>query len=233
MPAADGVSPEDLRRAIRAAHPRFFAAVLADARVTAGYRAERFEFRSRADAAVQALRLMWVSDHVRRAGALSGEGPVAGVGRPDPPAAGAPARDGDRAGLDRRSGDGAAGRLPRARSGRDRRDRDDRVRGRDLPLGHDRVALGELPGPDDRAERAHRFGGEDHRAGTCGRGRPRRRECRRGRRRGAGDDRHGRTRARCRAGRRVRARADPGTAPDRPRSAPRYIPTDADPPEGS
>ena len=51
-----------LRREIRAQHPRFVEAVLEDAKVTASYRAERFEFRSRADAGVQALRLMWVSD---------------------------------------------------------------------------------------------------------------------------------------------------------------------------
>ncbi len=47
---------------IRARHPRFIDAVLADARVNAAYRAERFEFGSRADAIVQALRLMWVTD---------------------------------------------------------------------------------------------------------------------------------------------------------------------------
>jgi len=46
----------------RARHPRFIAAVIADARVTASYRAERSEFNGRVDAALQALRLMWVSD---------------------------------------------------------------------------------------------------------------------------------------------------------------------------
>ena len=46
----------------RAQHPRFIAAVIADARVTCAYRAERSQFRGRADAALQALRLMWVSD---------------------------------------------------------------------------------------------------------------------------------------------------------------------------
>jgi len=46
----------------RAEHPRFFDALIADARTTAAYRAERFEFRGRIDAATQALRLMWVSD---------------------------------------------------------------------------------------------------------------------------------------------------------------------------
>jgi serine O-acetyltransferase len=47
---------------IRAAQPKFVAAVLADAKVTAAYRSERFEFRGRLDAAVQALRLAWRSD---------------------------------------------------------------------------------------------------------------------------------------------------------------------------
>lgn len=36
--------------------------MLADARVTAAYRGERAEFRSAADATLQVLRLMWVSD---------------------------------------------------------------------------------------------------------------------------------------------------------------------------
>ncbi len=49
-------------RSIRARHPGFRAAVLADARITARHRGERHEFRSRLDAAVQVLRLMWVSD---------------------------------------------------------------------------------------------------------------------------------------------------------------------------
>ena len=47
---------------VRAKHPHFFAALIADASVTASYRAERSEFRSRADAVAQSLRLMWVSD---------------------------------------------------------------------------------------------------------------------------------------------------------------------------
>jgi serine O-acetyltransferase len=47
---------------IRSQHPHFSAAVLADARATAGYRGERNVFRSRADAAAQMLRLMFVSD---------------------------------------------------------------------------------------------------------------------------------------------------------------------------
>ena len=47
---------------VRAKHPHFVAAMIADASVTASYRAERSEFRGRADAIVQSLRLMWVSD---------------------------------------------------------------------------------------------------------------------------------------------------------------------------
>jgi serine O-acetyltransferase len=49
-------------RAIRARHPRLREALLADARITAGYRGERHEFRSRLDAALQIARLAWVSD---------------------------------------------------------------------------------------------------------------------------------------------------------------------------
>jgi serine O-acetyltransferase len=58
-PAALG--PERLRD-VRARHPRFRVALLADARVTAAYRGERFEFRSRLDALWQCLRLMVVAD---------------------------------------------------------------------------------------------------------------------------------------------------------------------------
>jgi serine O-acetyltransferase len=50
------------RKALAARHPRFFEALLADARITAAMRGERQEFRSRADALLQALRLIWVSD---------------------------------------------------------------------------------------------------------------------------------------------------------------------------
>jgi serine O-acetyltransferase len=42
--------------------PRFLDAVLADAKVTAAYRNERWEFHSSADAFTQALRLMWRTD---------------------------------------------------------------------------------------------------------------------------------------------------------------------------
>jgi serine O-acetyltransferase len=49
-------------RAIRARHPGLREALVADARMTARHRGERFEFRSTADTVVQILRLAWVSD---------------------------------------------------------------------------------------------------------------------------------------------------------------------------
>jgi serine O-acetyltransferase len=56
------IDGSSLMREVRSRHPRFREAVAADARVTAAHRGERAEFRSRIDAAVQALRLMWASD---------------------------------------------------------------------------------------------------------------------------------------------------------------------------
>jgi serine O-acetyltransferase len=53
---------EDFLRAVRARHPGFVEALMADAKLTAGYRGERHEFRSRLDAAVQLARLALVSD---------------------------------------------------------------------------------------------------------------------------------------------------------------------------
>lgn len=49
-------------RDIRSGFPGFGAAVLADGKLTARYRGERAEYRSRLDAAAQILRLCWVSD---------------------------------------------------------------------------------------------------------------------------------------------------------------------------
>jgi serine O-acetyltransferase len=52
-------------RALReraARHPRLRTAIVADARLTAAHRGERYEFRSRADALMQAVRLALVSD---------------------------------------------------------------------------------------------------------------------------------------------------------------------------
>jgi serine O-acetyltransferase len=51
-----------LLRAVREQFPGFVEAVLADAELTAAHRGERHEFASRADGALQALRLSWVSD---------------------------------------------------------------------------------------------------------------------------------------------------------------------------
>jgi len=53
---------EAIWRDIRSRHPGFREALLADARVTARYRGERYEFAGRLDAAVQILRLAWDSD---------------------------------------------------------------------------------------------------------------------------------------------------------------------------
>ena len=50
-----------LRRSPRR-HPRLAEAVVADARITAAMRGERYEFRSRLDTCVQAVRLVVVSD---------------------------------------------------------------------------------------------------------------------------------------------------------------------------
>lgn len=52
----------DFMRALHERHPGFRLAVREDARVTAAQRGERSEFRSGGDAALQVLRLMWVSD---------------------------------------------------------------------------------------------------------------------------------------------------------------------------
>ena len=64
MAVADGHGSgrETLIREIRARHPGFVEAVIADARVTARYRGERGEFGSTFDAVIQVLRLCWQSD---------------------------------------------------------------------------------------------------------------------------------------------------------------------------
>jgi serine O-acetyltransferase len=49
-------------KALRARHPRLREAIAADARITAHYRGEREDFRSRTDLAVQCVRLAVVSD---------------------------------------------------------------------------------------------------------------------------------------------------------------------------
>lgn len=53
---------EEFLRALRARHPGLREALMADAKVTAAFRGERHEFRSRLDAAAQLVRLAWVSD---------------------------------------------------------------------------------------------------------------------------------------------------------------------------
>jgi serine O-acetyltransferase len=53
---------DDYWRALRSRHPGLREALVADARLTAGYRGERSDFHSRLDVAVQVLRLAWVSD---------------------------------------------------------------------------------------------------------------------------------------------------------------------------
>jgi serine O-acetyltransferase len=49
-------------RSLRARHPGLREALIADARITAAYRGERHEFRSRLDASAQIVRLAWESD---------------------------------------------------------------------------------------------------------------------------------------------------------------------------
>jgi serine O-acetyltransferase len=53
---------ERLWAEVHAGHPRFLAAVVADARIAAARRGERYEHRSTLDAVVQAVRLAVVSD---------------------------------------------------------------------------------------------------------------------------------------------------------------------------
>lgn len=58
---SDGRQSE-MWHALRARHPGLREALLADAKVTARFRGERYEFRSRPDAGLQMLRLALVSD---------------------------------------------------------------------------------------------------------------------------------------------------------------------------
>ena len=62
MGASEENQYSEFRRRIRERHPPVLAAVLADARVTAAHRGERAEFRGALDAALQVLRLLWVTD---------------------------------------------------------------------------------------------------------------------------------------------------------------------------
>jgi serine O-acetyltransferase len=60
--AAEEAAFRSWRRAVAAEHPDFLEAVLADTRVSAANRGERFEFRSKLDALRQAVRLVFVTD---------------------------------------------------------------------------------------------------------------------------------------------------------------------------
>ena len=57
-----GIDREALLSGIRERCPGFIEAVMADARVTGGYRGERSEFHGRLDAVIQVVRLCVVSD---------------------------------------------------------------------------------------------------------------------------------------------------------------------------
>ncbi|MGZ4710709.1 MAG: serine O-acetyltransferase [Acidimicrobiales bacterium] len=59
---ADDAARREFWAELRARHPSFGRAVLADARITAQRRGDRHEFRSRSDAMVQMARLAVVSD---------------------------------------------------------------------------------------------------------------------------------------------------------------------------
>ena len=56
------ITRESLMREIRARHPRFREAMVADAVVWALYRGERSEFHGRLDTLLQIVRLLWSSD---------------------------------------------------------------------------------------------------------------------------------------------------------------------------
>jgi serine O-acetyltransferase len=61
-PARPSITPNEFWVALRARHPPLRLALREDARVTAIHRGERHEFRSRADTAIQIVRLCAVSD---------------------------------------------------------------------------------------------------------------------------------------------------------------------------
>lgn len=58
----DPLDVKEVWAAIHAKHPHFVEAVMADAKVTAAYRGERNQFRSKVDAVGQIIRLMWMCD---------------------------------------------------------------------------------------------------------------------------------------------------------------------------
>jgi serine O-acetyltransferase len=75
-----------VRDGVRAKHPPFFEALLADARVTALYRSERADFRGRADGLLQAVRLMCVSDAFLAQALYRAKARLQGLGVPVLPA---------------------------------------------------------------------------------------------------------------------------------------------------
>lgn len=66
MSEPEGAADRSLREAFwrerRGRHPRLLEALVADAKLSALYRGERYEFRSRLDTAVQLVRLAWEAD---------------------------------------------------------------------------------------------------------------------------------------------------------------------------
>jgi serine O-acetyltransferase len=62
MSGREPETPAEFWSGLRARHPAVREAVLADARLAARLRGERDEFRSRADALAQVVRLAWTSD---------------------------------------------------------------------------------------------------------------------------------------------------------------------------
>jgi serine O-acetyltransferase len=63
MPGGDeNANRRSFMRDIHSRHPRLRQALVADAAVTAAHRGERADFRSPADALLQVMRLIWVSD---------------------------------------------------------------------------------------------------------------------------------------------------------------------------
>jgi serine O-acetyltransferase len=72
----------EFRRALAKRNPPFFEALIADAQITAGMRGERQHFRSKTDALLQALRLMWASDAFLAHAAYRAKARLQGLGVP-------------------------------------------------------------------------------------------------------------------------------------------------------
>ena len=150
---------------VRAKHPRFIDALIADASVTASYRAERSEFRGRADAFAQALRLMWVSDAFLAQACYRAKARMQALGVPVLPRLAhrlammtAQVCIGDpvmvHPGVYLAHGQVVIDGFVEIHRGVVI-----------FPVGHDRAARRRLPGPDDRPRRAHRHRREGDRPG--------------------------------------------------------------------